>query len=212
MLLTLASLKRAAPTPRSGVTLVEFLVVLAIIAILMGLLFPAIQSAREKAREATCKNNLHQINLAMGQLGQTSDALPLPLAPGTIGGWMVDVLPFVDQQNLKETIPIGSPLSAVPATLGRAPAIFRCPRHEVMSRDSTSAIEPAHYVLLPVARRESYVVMDAPVDVSVPWLLSPEMEYNDAFSRKGPHHDGFFYAMAAQQGVRFKLHGTDRSP
>ena len=52
---------------RAGVSLIEMIVVLAIIAGMMALLFPAVQSARESSRSAVCRNNIHQLSLALHQ-------------------------------------------------------------------------------------------------------------------------------------------------
>jgi prepilin-type N-terminal cleavage/methylation domain-containing protein len=63
---------------KSGLTMVELLVVLAIIATLLGLLLPAVQLVRERARETVCKNNVYQINLALTQFRETHKKLPRP--------------------------------------------------------------------------------------------------------------------------------------
>jgi len=89
-----------------GFTLVELLVVIAIIGVLVALLVPAVQSAREAARRQTCLNNLKQQALAMQNYETTWKVLPVGLMGGitadTDDGWAwgTAILPFVEQQAL----------------------------------------------------------------------------------------------------------------
>jgi prepilin-type N-terminal cleavage/methylation domain-containing protein len=104
-------------TSNRGLSLVELLVVLAIISVLLGLLLPAVQAARERARETVCKNNLHQLNLALGQFAEVHKQLPPPFRPGKVGGWTVEILPFLEQGNLKDAISQDLALSDAPVHL-----------------------------------------------------------------------------------------------
>ena len=94
-----------------GFTLVELLVVIAVISTLLTLLLPAVQNVREAARRMQCKNNLKQIGLAIHNYADLHDTLP----PGWIGvdgdgaanaqagqsgvGWAAMILPFMEQSN-----------------------------------------------------------------------------------------------------------------
>jgi prepilin-type N-terminal cleavage/methylation domain-containing protein/prepilin-type processing-associated H-X9-DG protein len=87
---------------RTGFTLVELLVVIAIIGVLVALLLPAVQSAREAARRSQCQNGLKQTSLAM--LNYEDVYRTLPGGMGRYGccwgTWMVRVLPYIEQQAL----------------------------------------------------------------------------------------------------------------
>jgi len=88
------------PGRRRGFTLVELLVVIAIIGVLVALLLPAVQAAREAARRMKCQNNLKQIGLALHNYNDTFNIFP----PGGVStnetGWLVFILPFIEQKNL----------------------------------------------------------------------------------------------------------------
>jgi len=101
---------RRAP-PSHGFTLVELLVVIAIISVLIGLLLPAVQSAREAARRCSCTNNVAQLGLALHTYeftheafppGVTGDAGPIRnVAEGKHVGWIIRLLPFMEEQALE---------------------------------------------------------------------------------------------------------------
>jgi prepilin-type N-terminal cleavage/methylation domain-containing protein/prepilin-type processing-associated H-X9-DG protein len=94
---------------RRGFTLIELLVVIAIIAVLIGLLLPAVQAAREAARRTQCVNNLKQLGLAFGNYESAAGALPMTLALSGSGkttsynsGWSAQarLLPYLEGNPL----------------------------------------------------------------------------------------------------------------
>jgi prepilin-type N-terminal cleavage/methylation domain-containing protein len=101
---------------RAAFTLVELLVVIAIIGILVALLLPAIQAARESANRTSCTNNLKQLGVALQNYHDTHKAFPISYggngqfnANNTGRSWITATLPFFEQKALYEEVVWGSP-------------------------------------------------------------------------------------------------------
>jgi prepilin-type N-terminal cleavage/methylation domain-containing protein/prepilin-type processing-associated H-X9-DG protein len=116
---------------RAAFTLVELLVVIAIIGVLVALLLPAVQAAREAARRSQCTNNLRQLAIAMHNYHDTHLAFPINYMPRAAStySWMQGVLPYIEQAALYIQIVPGAPTTLTAnATVASTPIkTYRCP-------------------------------------------------------------------------------------
>ncbi|WP_442485214.1 DUF1559 family PulG-like putative transporter [Aeoliella sp. SH292] len=166
--------------PRSGFTLVELLVVIAIIGILVALLLPAVQAAREAARRTQCQNQVKQLALGCIMHHDTYKFFPsggwgyywtgdpdAGAGKSQPGGWTFSILPFIEQQTLFDmgsdgaVAPYDSPAQKTAATLREQTPIdtMNCPSRRpagLFQRDSKFVFRGLNYNTLASTARTDY--------------------------------------------------------
>jgi hypothetical protein len=186
---------------RRAASLIELLVVLFIMGIMMGLLLPALQGARDRAEQLVCEDHARQLGLAMRQFDGTKRKFPAPFR------WTIELLPWIEQRPLYEAIKLNKDPNAV----FPRPPLMRCP----MQDDPPSRVVGAgfcHYLLV-VDRFDNgdvergWDVQDRPIPTNEtalqPWYIGPEISYLEQqqlwANPRGPHPDGRYMTL---QGMR----------
>jgi len=114
-------------SPRRGFTLIELLVVIAVIGMLVALLLPAVQAAREAARRTQCKNNLRQLALAVHHFHDTERTVPpMAIAKGW-ATWAVFLLPYIEQSAVYDAWDLERIYYVQTSNAGGNFATFHCP-------------------------------------------------------------------------------------
>jgi len=170
------------PKHRTAFTLVELLVVVAIIGVLAALLLPAIQNAREAARRSECQNNLKQLGLAFHSFATVNNGLPgsrtftktitnpdgSKTTTAIARGWGIDILPFIESEPLRKAYrydkpfydPVNYPVVSTPLKIMVCPSSPEGNRVISFSY-TTGATEPAPYssqtFTVPAAMGDYYV-------------------------------------------------------
>jgi prepilin-type N-terminal cleavage/methylation domain-containing protein/prepilin-type processing-associated H-X9-DG protein len=193
-----------------GFTLVELLVVIAIIGVLVALLLPAIQAAREAARRMQCANNLKQIGLACMNHESALGVLPYSNMTGTgtggplYGGWTLEIFPYAENTQLKGLYVPGAEITLTGATpealriktVRETPiGMYTCPSDHPMELTVPDA-KPSALGTVPPFWPGSYHANAGRGNGWVTWYLdeslpAPYGTATEASLSTRPIHDGF---------------------
>ncbi len=214
---------RAGQIGRRGFTLVEFLVVLGIIALLVALLMPGQSRSRVAARRTQCRNNLKQIGLALHNYhdlyGQFPPAYTVDADGRPLHSWRTLILPYIDQQELYWKIDLSKPWDDPVNAEAAATVVpaFVCP---------SAVLEPTHTAYLAVVTSDSclrplkslplseitdgtsntILVLEVPVKDTVPWMSPHDVDLQFVVTSKPEedlHHTGGNHALFVDASVRF---------
>jgi prepilin-type processing-associated H-X9-DG protein len=190
--------------------------------VMVGLLLPAVQSAREAARRAQCVNNLKQIGLACHNYQQAHEAYP-----GNIVGkdgqpllsWRVAILPYIEQEDLYNEFKLDEPWDSPhnKPLLDRMPATFACPTEprpdptltHYLGFDGPGGMfeNGAKIALASVTDGTSLTIMTVESRTGVPWTkpedIRPTPDAPPSLQGAGSKHPGGFNAAFVDGSVRF---------
>ncbi len=212
---------------RSGLTLIEVLVVLGCLSLLVVGMFlfltPATRQARPAAYRVQCKNNLRQIALALHNYHDRYDAFPPAYtvdANGTpLHSWRTLILPYMDQQALYDKIDLSKPWDdpANAEFAKTAPPGYRCPSSKSPTSHSTylalvgtsccfNPTKPRKIAEIKDGTSNTLMVIEVAADQAVPWMQPSDADealFLSFTSKSAVPHKGGVNAALADGSVRF---------
>lgn len=198
--------------------------IVAVIGILVALLLPAVQAAREAARRSQSSNNLKQLMLAMHNYHDTRKAFPAhanysdddkPLL-----SWRVHILPYIEEQALYNEFHLDEPWDSEhnKSLIAKMPQVYLCPSsHLTPAEGKTTYLAPVGDELIFDGTKEgaglrnitdgtanTIMLVDAGDDAAVVWTKPDDLKYDAENPLKGltGHHPGIFNAGFADGSVR----------
>jgi len=184
------------PQTRPGFTLIELLVVIAIIGILVSLLLPAVQTAREAARRTECMNNLKQLGMACLEHAEVRGYLPTGgwgwrwagdpdrgFTKKQPGGWHYNILPFLELQDLHDRGSGGKNQTLGSVRVQSPVVLFHCPsRRDAIAYPYVHGI-PYYNINRPsVVGRSDYAACGGDMRVTECWEGPATLKDGDAMS------------------------------
>jgi prepilin-type processing-associated H-X9-DG protein len=191
--------------------------------VLIALLLPAVQAAREAARRAQCVNNLKQIGLAMHNYASANDAFPAPANTGKQGkallSWRVAILPYIEQQGLYNKFKLDEPWDSPHniALLKEMPSLYGCPSraagepftttYQVFMGKGALFEDGKGAKIADVTDGLSTTIMAVEAREAVPWTKPDDLPFDPAAAPSlfgaASNHPGGFNVLFADGSVRF---------
>jgi len=184
---------------RRAKTLLELIIVLAIMGTLFGLLLPVLLRVESRARDTQCCNNMRQMDMAVRNVLSHQRKLPDPAPPLRAAGWAIEILPYLEEIALWQQLKDSPRMDAVAGMAQWRPKIMTCPNAWDGSVSVSSAgtsnygVPTSHYAMRVIVTRTSRDYngfTDVALASRIPWIQSPENSGTPLGG--GPHEGGYF--------------------